>query len=193
MTVGCGGDDAAGQRHLTARSRAGRAPAVQEAFAPQIYDIAVVSSQRAWAVGASGVVFRWDGSTWSVDHTDFAAFRFFSVTALPGDFVMVAASSGPRGIWRRQGGTWTLDPTPNDAVSVWAASPTLAFAAAAGGLMRWDGTSWNSIAAPAGTFFNRVAGASETFAVASGNAGSTAAWRSGMGPAGPRCRCPRWA
>ncbi|MEZ4457986.1 MAG: hypothetical protein R2882_15790 [Gemmatimonadales bacterium] len=192
MTVGCGGDDAAGQRHQTARSRAGRAPAVQEAFAPQIYDIAVVSSQRAWAVGASGVVFRWDGSTWSVDHTDFAAFRFFSVTALPGDFVMVAASSGPRGIWRRQGGTWTLDPTPNDAVSVWAASPTLAFAAAEAAhalgrnVLELDRGTGRDVLQP-GRRCER------TFAVASGNAGSTAAWRSGMGPAGPRCRCPRWA
>ncbi|MGE0440180.1 MAG: hypothetical protein AB7S39_06780 [Gemmatimonadales bacterium] len=170
--LGCGGDDVlrAGGTDGSIARWSGSAW-VQEAFEPQIYGVAAVSSQRAWAVGASGVVFRWDGAAWQLDHHDFTAFRFFSVTALPGDFVMVAGGSGPRGIWRRQGGTWTLDPTPSDAVSVWAASPTVAFAAAAGGLLRWDGSSWSTIAAPAGTFFNRVAGASETFAVASGNAG----------------------
>ncbi len=146
---------------------------IQEAFTPQIYGVRVISSQLAWAVGAAGVVFRWDGASWRVDHRDFTSFKFNAVSGLPDGFTMVTGASSPNGIWRRQNGTWTLDPTPAVAEGIWVQSPTFAVAASNGGLIHWNGSAWGAAATPPGGFLRSVSGTSPTFALAAGSAGAS--------------------
>ncbi|MDX2057915.1 MAG: Ig-like domain-containing protein [Gemmatimonadales bacterium] len=146
---------------------------IQEAFTPQINGVKVVSSQLAWAVGAAGVVFRWDGASWRVDHQAFTSFKFNAVSGLADGFTMVTGAASPNGIWRRQNGTWTLDPTPAVAEGIWVQSPTFAVATSNGGLLHWNGSAWAAAATPAGGFLRSVSGTSATFALAAGSAGAS--------------------
>jgi len=114
-----------------------------------------VEIRRVWgsgpsdvfAVGRSGLVLHYDGSTWSPMASG-APLAFNAVWGSgPNDVYAVTGERGHGGRYHFDGSKWTsLGKGPGaEAWGVWATSPNEVFAVGKYGIMRYDGSTWSSM------------------------------------------------
>jgi len=111
--------------------------------AENIRDIAATAGDDVWAVGARGVILRYDGLTWRRTGNGLTTLDLNAVALLsPGEGWAVGQAGAAL---RLVDGQWyvTYLPTGRDLWSIAYGTDGVAFAVGAGGVIyRWDGSTW---------------------------------------------------
>ncbi len=131
---------------LSAAGPSATPPALAQSPSADLTAVACPSANLCFAVGAAGVVLRYDGSAWT-PALDTAAADLFDVGC---DGVTRCFAVGAGGtILGYDGASWSApsSPTTNDLYGVGCAEGRLCFAAGAGGaLLRFDANGWTALA-----------------------------------------------
>jgi len=115
-----------------------------------MWDVWGPSSGAAVAVGNSGTIWRYDGTSWSADPQSGAltSQTLYSVAGTSANDVHAVGGSGS--LLHYNGSVWSAEPNPFGTgvthFRVWAATPTAAFAVGTNGyVLKWDGSVWDTL------------------------------------------------
>jgi hypothetical protein len=106
--------------------------------------VKVFNSTLAFAVGDSGVIYRWNGASWSL-YQDVGNADLYSVNIYNSTFAFATGSSGK--IYRWNGSIWSENADLGSAIiySVAFVNSSLVFVSDSGGdIYRWNGSIWSS-------------------------------------------------
>lgn len=107
-----------------------------------LFDIWGADSQNVWAVGADGLILRWNGQSWAMANRR-RTVNFFGVWGFDANQVWVVGNRGT--IWRWDGSQWEPETTgtQNDIFGVWGTDASNMWAVGEDGLvLRRNGTAW---------------------------------------------------
>lgn len=123
------------------------------AFTPQpttsvLWDAFALNATTAWAVGNSGTVLRWDGTSWNAESIGTASQRFGVWASAANDVYVVGINTGNQ-LHHYDGTTWTnlLSGTnwwgTGSIRSVWGTSSSNVWiSGTTGRIYNWNGSSW---------------------------------------------------
>ncbi|MBI4599898.1 prepilin-type N-terminal cleavage/methylation domain-containing protein [Candidatus Uhrbacteria bacterium] len=133
--------------------------------------LSAVSSSDVWAVGESGNILHYNGTTWS-QFTDVGSTEFYSVSMVSSSDGWAVGSSGK--IYHYNGATWSqfTDVGSQNLNSVSMLSASYGWAVGGNGeIYLYNGTSWTSVASPVTQQLNAVQTLSTTDAWIGGDSG----------------------
>ncbi|HWP38354.1 MAG TPA: hypothetical protein VNL18_12455, partial [Gemmatimonadales bacterium] len=135
-------------------------------------------SNNVWAAGSGGTIYRYNGTSWSLE-TTVATSQIRAIWGASESDVWAVGGSG--GIFHYNGSTWAADPasgvvTTVTLFGVWGSAPNDVWAVGASGVvLHYDGTSWTAVnpAAASGiSFWGGVWGSSRDTVFAAGTGGN---------------------
>jgi hypothetical protein len=110
-----------------------------------LFDVFGTSPNNVFACGARGVMFRFDGTTWTPVETGSSS-AIVKIWGLPGDNTLYAVGHGGR-IWRNTGSGWSgmTSPTTVDLYSVGQFNGQVTAVGLNGTILRLSGSTWNGV------------------------------------------------
>jgi uncharacterized protein YjdB len=151
-------------------ARLGNSDWVWEHQATRFMALSLVRPDLAYAAGSAGQIYRWNGTSWSLEVSD-AVIGFQSISAVEGLVLagtLDAAGAQSQGIYQRVGnGPWSRQATTGNCRAVWVASPAFALAAGVDCSQRWNGSAWIATTPLTGTI-GMIDGLDANFAIAVG-------------------------
>lgn len=120
-------------------------------------DVSGVDSDTAWTVGDYGMIFAWDGTSWTAQASPQDS-QLLRVDAWSEDLAFAVGKGNTVVKW--DGSTWNVEPLPEDTTPYWyGVSVTAADEAwVVGGpdVLKWDGSEWAEVETPDGLQLRRV-------------------------------------
>ncbi|MEK9151953.1 MAG: hypothetical protein AAB692_01150, partial [Patescibacteria group bacterium] len=102
-----------------------------------------VAANDGWAVGAGGVIVRWNGTAWSTVASATTQ-DLFGIAGATGNDVWAVGSSGKIMHWNGTAWSEFVDTGANDFAGIFMVSSTDGWAvSSAGKIFRWNGTAWS--------------------------------------------------
>jgi hypothetical protein len=118
--------------------------------AAQMWDVWASSSSNAVAVGDGGVIWRYDGTSWTADPQSGVVTTnwLLRVAGTSESDIHAVGASGT--LLHYNGSVWTAETNPFGTgvthYGVWAVTPTAAYAPASNGyVLKWDGSVWDTL------------------------------------------------
>ncbi len=121
---------------------------IQSPTNANLWSVDVISTSDGWAVGAGGVIIRWNGGLWSIVRSP-TSNTLYSVDMVSTNEGWAVGGSGT--IVRWNGVSWIayVSPTTTDLYSVDMINAKDGWAVGASGtVIRWDGSTWTIISDP---------------------------------------------
>lgn len=135
-----------------------------------------VSASDIRAVGGSGKIYHYDGTTWA-EEADMGTLTIFSISSVSASDIWAVGDSGK--IYHRTGGVWSefMDTGAQTWTSIHMLSAVDGWVAGSGGeIYRWNGVSWSLHTDTGAQIWNALAFVSATDGWAVGDGGEIERW-----------------
>ncbi len=137
----------------------------------------MLSANEGWAVGDSGTIIKWNGTSWSSFTSPSSSRNMTALSMVSSTLGWAAADTG--NILKWDGSSWTIVVTPvtTNLSGIAMTSTTNGWAVGSGGvILKWDGTAWSSATSPTTRNINAITMVSATDGRAVGDSGTILNW-----------------
>jgi hypothetical protein len=116
-----------------------------------------VDADTAWSVGDYGIIYAWDGASWTVQENPRDS-QLLRVDAWSEDLAFAVGLGNTVVKW--DGSTWSEETLPKDTTPYWygvtVTGADEAWVVGGPDVLRWDGAEWSEVQTPEGLLLTRV-------------------------------------
>ena len=140
-----------------------------------LFGVWALDSSHAWAVGQTGAIWFYNGSTWSAQSSGVST-PLEAVFGIDAAHVWAVGDSGTILFW--DGATWATQASPlsTSLLALWGTDASHIWAVGQSAILFWNGATWalqKDLTATPGTVLNGIAGTNATHLRAAGFQGSS--------------------